>query len=62
MRKKHSIAKVVPTELARNVLKLCRLPLEKVKPNVKFHTVASKDSKLLVPWYFICKNEEHFQL
>lgn len=61
MRKKHSIAKVVPVELYRNVLKLCKLLLEKVKPNVKLSTVAS-DSKLLASWYLICKSEEHFQL
>lgn len=36
MQKRHSIAKLVPVELGRNVLKLCKLLLEKLKPNVKF--------------------------
>ena len=60
MRKGLSVAKVVPMELGRNVLKHCKL-LEKVKPNVTFY-ITSIVSKILVSWYSICKSQELFQL
>lgn len=54
--KKHSIAKVSFCQwVGQECFKtLCRLPLEKVRPNQSFYT------KLLIPWCFICKNKNTF--